>query len=81
MGFIINQDKITKEIAEELQSVCPFGALEITDGGSIVNEEKCMGGGVCVSHCPQDALSLLRDLTKGEPLEIHALMEDALRAS
>ncbi len=33
--------------------------------------------GVCVSHCPNEALSLQRDASKGEPLEIFARMEKA----
>jgi hypothetical protein len=33
-----------------------------------------MGCGACVSQCTQDALSLVRDPAKGEPLEIHDLL-------
>ena len=51
-------------------AVCSFGALEITDGCSIVNEEKCMGCGICVSHCPQGALTLELAPQKGAPLEL-----------
>jgi ferredoxin len=35
-----------------------------------------MGCGVCVNVCPQQALSLVRDPARGEPLEIHRLMEE-----
>jgi ferredoxin len=40
--------------------------------------EKCMGCGVCVSKCEQGALSLVRDEAKGVPLEICAVMEEAV---
>jgi ferredoxin len=33
-----------------------------------------MGCGVCVSKCPRDALSLIRDASKPEPLEIRELV-------
>ena len=36
-----------------------------------------MGCGVCVAHCPQEAVSLVRDPSKGEPLEIRALIDRA----
>ncbi len=52
-----------------------FGALGLGNGSNIVDEELCMGCGVCVSKCPQEALSLRREPSKGVPLEIHALME------
>ena len=32
-----------------------------------------MGCGVCVSQCPNDALSLTRDERKGIPLDVKAL--------
>ena len=38
-----------------------------------------MGCGVCVAHCPQEAISLLRDPVKGEPLEIQKLIAHAAK--
>jgi hypothetical protein len=32
---------------------------------------------LCVAHCPQEAISLLRDPAKGEPLEIQTLIARA----
>ena len=37
-----------------------------------------MGCGVCVSHCPQEAIDLVRDPAKGEPLEIQKLITRAV---
>jgi len=39
----------------------------------------CMGCGMCVSHCPQEAISLMRDPAMGIPLEIHELMVRAAK--
>jgi translation initiation factor RLI1 len=36
-----------------------------------------MGCGVCVSKCPQEAIFLVREPAKGEPLELRALMAKA----
>jgi ferredoxin len=54
---------------------CQFGALELSDIFMQVNYDKCMGCGVCVDKCQQGALALVRDESKGVPLEICALME------
>ena len=53
---------------------CQFGALALRDGLVVVDAAACMGCGVCVSQCPTGALSLVRDASKGEPLEINVLM-------
>jgi ferredoxin len=58
---------------------CQFQAITIVDGFSTISYEKCMGCGVCVEHCTQDALALVRDENKGLPLEINALLEQAMQ--
>jgi len=45
----------------------------------LIDVDACMGCGVCVAHCPQEALSLQRDPAKGEPLEIRELMVRAAK--
>ena len=56
---------------------CQFGAISLNDGFAAVDAAQCMGCGVCVSKCEQGALSLVREPSKGEPLEIHELMARA----
>jgi ferredoxin len=58
-----------------LQRFRQFFALTLTDGHAAIDQELCMGCGVCVSHCPQEALSLQRVPSKGEPLEISRLIQ------
>jgi len=59
---------------------CQFGALSVGEGVAVVDAATCMGCGVCVSKCEQGALSLVREPSKGQPLEIHELMASAARA-
>jgi ferredoxin len=65
----------------ECNDVCQFHALEVVDGKNHVHDEKCMGCGVCASKCTHGALALLRDPSRGEPLEIHELMRRAAETS
>lgn len=40
-----------------------------------VNEELCMGCGVCISKCDHKALVFVRDPSKSEPLDIRKLID------
>jgi Pyruvate/2-oxoacid:ferredoxin oxidoreductase delta subunit len=56
---------------------CQFDALSLSDFSAAVDRSACMGCGVCVDKCAQGAIRLLRDPSKGEPLEIEKLMARA----
>jgi Pyruvate/2-oxoacid:ferredoxin oxidoreductase delta subunit len=59
---------------------CQFHAIHVGAAGhSEIDAAKCMGCGICVNHCEHQALSLMRDPAKGEPLEIQKLMEMSLQ--
>ncbi len=57
--------------------MCQFAAISVDDGFARIDAAACMGCGVCVAHCSQEAIDLVRDLTKGEPLEIQKLIAHA----
>lgn len=48
---------------------CAFGALSL-NGSVTVDTGRCMGCGVCTRFCPQQALGLVRDAAKPEPLPL-----------
>jgi len=55
---------------------CQFGAITLNDYHAVVNVGDCMGCGVCESVCIQGAHTLVREPSKGEPLEIGALIRE-----
>lgn len=54
---------------------CHFKAIAMNDEGdkAVVNFDKCMGCGVCENRCPDGAIHLRRESSKGEPLDIDEL--------
>jgi len=51
-----------------------FGAISVNDGFAHVDVAACMRCGMCVVQCPQEAIELMREPAKGEPLEIQKLI-------
>jgi NAD-dependent dihydropyrimidine dehydrogenase PreA subunit len=47
---------------------CPMGALSIPDDTVVVNIDKCIGCGLCVSTCPTGAITLRRRAQEPEVL-------------
>ena len=80
-GFVAQVDELLCTGCSDCTTYCQFNALEVVDGVNRVIYEKCMGCGVCVSKCNNDAMSLTADEAKGIPLEIRNLMDEAIRAA
>ncbi|OQA41933.1 MAG: Ferredoxin-2 [Chloroflexi bacterium ADurb.Bin325] len=79
-GYVSQVDEALCAGCGQCVDVCQFDALALDGGRSIVDLEKCMGCGVCVDHCPQGALALVRDESKGLPLDMQALLSAASSA-
>jgi Pyruvate/2-oxoacid:ferredoxin oxidoreductase delta subunit len=73
-GYVAQVDENECIACDTCQAFCQFGALGRVNGSACVDHQACMGCGVCVSRCPQKAITLRREPSKGIPLEIHALM-------
>jgi NAD-dependent dihydropyrimidine dehydrogenase PreA subunit len=59
------------------QEFCQFSAITIAAEKASVDLDACFGCGVCVDKCENGAVRLHLDSSKGMPLEIHKLMEEA----
>ena len=41
------------------KKACAFGAIEIVDGVAVIDKDKCVACGKCVSTCPKHIIELL----------------------
>ena len=74
-GYVCRLDEQNCVNCGDCVSMCQFAAIDL-DREPRIDEQACMGCGVCVNTCAHEALSLVRDPARGEPLEIHRLMEE-----
>jgi len=56
--FVIALDSDACTLKKDCLAVCPVQALSIADERLAINEEKCLGCGLCIPACPQGALHL-----------------------
>ena len=78
-GFVAQVDEDLCISCGTCETYCQFEALTF-DGVAVVDESKCMGCGVCVSKCSGEALSLRLEESRGIPLELDKLMDQASQA-
>lgn len=76
-GYLAQVDKSLCIGCQACREFCQFDALKLDGNEMGVLEERCMGCGICISRCDQQAISLARAPHKGEPLEIFQLMDAA----
>ncbi len=76
-GYLCIVDESRCEGCGTCEQICPFEAVNVIDETAAIEATACMGCGVCVDKCQQGALCLTRDASKGEPLEIKALIDAA----
>jgi len=77
-GFVTEVDLDVCEACAACVDFCQFDALAIAEDRLVVERERCMGCGVCIGKCSNGALTMQRDASRGEPLEICTLMEQSL---
>jgi len=73
-GYVATIDEGNCTVCGVCVEACPFDALSMDTGATIVNREKCMGCGVCESQCRFEAIALLRDEYKPAPLDVRELV-------
>ncbi len=64
------------DACEECIEPCQFNAISVDEKGDsvVINEVMCMGCGVCESVCTREAITLRREPSKGDPLDIDEMM-------
>ena len=71
-GFVAQIDAEECAACGDCAETCPFGAITV-NGSAQVDWDACMGCGACEPQCAQQAISLVRDEAKGEPLDVRLL--------
>jgi len=75
-GYVAQVDETLCTACGTCVDACPFDALSIEDETSTMDWEKCIGCEVCVALCPNEARSLVRDESKGIPLDVRLLAQE-----
>lgn len=73
-GFVASVDELKCTGCGVCVSACPFDAFAL-NGVARVSWDKCMGCGICEGQCQNGAISLVRDETKGIPLDVRLLAQ------
>lgn len=73
-GYVAAIDEGNCTVCGVCVEACPFDALSMETGMTVVNRDKCMGCGVCEGHCRFEAIALVRDETKPAPLDVRVLV-------
>lgn len=76
-GFVCEQTELEKCVkCGKCAARCYFGAITYIDGLPVLDENKCMGCGLCVTTCPSKIRQMKRKAT--EPF--HNYTEDQIKA-
>jgi Na+-translocating ferredoxin:NAD+ oxidoreductase RNF subunit RnfB len=59
-GYVAEVDRILCVVCATRKDACPFETIQ-GDGIAVANWEACIGCGVRVGECPNEAMSLVRD--------------------
>lgn len=75
-GYSVMHDAKKCKKCKKCSEICMFNAITFTpDNERMYDKIVCMGCGLCVEKCEQQALELVRDPSKGDPLDVDFLKE------
>ncbi|TVR01677.1 MAG: 4Fe-4S ferredoxin [Desulfovibrionales bacterium] len=73
-GYVCRMEKDFCLECGQCAKKCQFQAIRRYKDGWGVSEPDCLGCGVCITACPQNALTLDRAAHRGDPLDIQEIM-------
>jgi len=76
-GYVVQVDAEACVGCGNCVQFCQFSALKARDRKLQIKTARCMGCGACVSKCPKQALSLRAEPSRGLPLLVEQLVNDA----
>jgi ferredoxin len=79
-GYSVRCDEKKCNACGGCEKVCHFGAISFIEGRWSYHRRACVGCGLCVESCPEEALSLYVDSEKSLPLDLDRIKADALAA-
>jgi len=69
-GYVAKVDHNRCIACGTCQKYCQFDAVRVAGETKVIEEASCMGCGICVPKCKQQAISLVKDPSRGIPFEI-----------
>lgn len=58
----VDQERCPECESKTCTRFCPTGAITLEDGKAVIDKDKCTGCGACVNVCPEQAVTLEREL-------------------
>jgi MinD superfamily P-loop ATPase len=70
-GYSVEHNPEKCRACRNCMAVCPFDAISFAaDGSRLYDRAACMGCALCAERCEHEALTLVRDREKGDPLDL-----------
>ena len=57
--FVADHNPSTCTACDACVEICPVDAISRTDAGLSIDRERCIGCGLCVSHCPSGSMRMV----------------------
>lgn len=78
-GYSVEVDPEACTSCGQCVDACPFDAITSQDSMIVNDMAKCLGCGVCVGSCPPpNARSLVRDESRGVPLDVREMVKEPI---
>ncbi len=69
-GYAVSRNGEKCRYCGTCSDICPVDVIEVRERNWLYNREQCIGCELCVEHCPETALVIVRDPEKPVPLDL-----------